>query len=91
MTPSDGVLVPDELLTSSIGGGRSTIAVECRVVPSPQAPRRAENLLRAGRLDCEDRGQEAEDQEHRESDHEPDPEGGEGELAHRCVHVGETP
>ena len=36
-------------------------------------------------------GQEAEDEQHREGDHRPDPNGGEGDLAHRCVHVGETP
>ena len=47
--------------------------------------------LLAGRLDGEDRRQESEDEQHREGDHRPDPNGGEGDLAHRCVHVGETP
>ena len=57
------------------------------IVPSPQAPRRHVVRYVAGRLDREDRRQEAEDQQHREGDHRPDPDGGEGDLAHRCVHV----
>ena len=47
--------------------------------------------LHAGRLDCQDSGEEAEDQEHGQPDHEPDPDDGDGNLAHRCVHAGETP
>ena len=49
------------------------------------------SALLAGRLDCQDRGKKAKDQEHRKRDHGPDPESGEGDLAHRCVHAGETP
>ena len=47
--------------------------------------------LLAGCLDREDRWQDSEDQEHREGDHRPEANGGESDLAHRCLHVGETP
>ena len=75
--------------------GAPTIAVGRRVVPSPQAPRRQIVELHAGRLDREDRGQETEDQEHRDRDQERSPDGRDGDLArgcvHGCVHAGETP
>ena len=61
----------------------------------PQAPRRQIVELHAGRLDREDRGQETEDQEHRDRDQERSPDGRDGDLArgcvHGCVHAGETP
>src|SRR3954453_16724863 len=89
--PSDGVLLAERVAHRPVRlVGDSTVAVECRrVVPSPQVRDVMYSLL-GGRLDREDRREETEDEHHRERDHEPDPCCGEGDLAHRCVHAGET-
>ena len=93
LTPSDGVLWPDGLLTNPIGRSAARPS-RSSAAESSRAPRRRDVLivrLRACRLDREDRGKEAKDQEHRERDRDSDPSDGEGELARGCVHAGETP
>jgi hypothetical protein len=89
--PSSGVLWPNELLTSPPAGGRPDHRSRAPRRPEPQAPRRQIVELHAGRLDREDRGQETEDQEHRDRDQERSPDGRDGDLARGCVHAGETP
>ena len=89
---SDGVLWPEESLTdsparSALRPSQSSAADR----PEPPGAETSCSPLRAGRLDREDRWEEAEDQQHREGDHRPDPDGRDGDLAHRCVHAGETP
>ena len=91
--PSDGVLWPDGLLTNPIGRSAARPS-RSSAAESSRAPRRRDVLivrLRACRLDREDRGKEAKDQEHRDRDRDSDPSDGEGKLARGCVHAGETP
>ena len=74
-------------------GGSASRPSQSRAADRPVPPGRETSCspLRAGRLDREDRRQEAEDQQHGEGDHRPESDGGESDLAHRCVHVRETP
>ena len=87
----DGVLEPDEPLTSPSDGS----AHDCiRVPPGRPEPPGAETLcgaLVATRLGFQDGREELEDQQHGQANHRRKPERGGDHLVHRCMHADETP
>jgi hypothetical protein len=87
----DGVLQPDEPLTSPSDGSAHDFA---RVPPGRPEPPGAETLcgaLVATDLRLQDGGEDPEDQQHRQANHRRQSKRGGHDLVRRCMHADETP
>ncbi len=87
----DGVLRPDGSLTDS-SAGQHIDHLRSRAAGSSGAPRHLTLCvrLRATCLHREDRGKEAQDQQHRQRDEDAGPDDRNHDLLERCVHALET-